>query len=152
MAVDRPLRYSIRGRAAFLTSVLVAVALAAFTWLTVARVRADLIRRGIERAETTAATLAPQTSQGTQQGLNRLSQVASGPAVLNFLRDPNDQTRAALLAAARSGWLGDDGADSVAASLASWRRAGNRPHGPCDIGGSGTLQGGGLSGTSGQAR
>src|SRR6187402_441528 len=100
MSSGRPLRYSIRGRAALLTSVLVAVALATFTWLTVARVRADLIKRGIERAETTAATLATQTAQSTQQGLTRLSEVASGPAVLSFLREPNDHTKAAVLAAA----------------------------------------------------
>ena len=79
-----------------------AVALAAFTWVTVARVRADLVKRGIERAATTAATLAAQTSQNSLQGVLRLTQVASGPAVLDFLRDPNDQTRAAVLAAART--------------------------------------------------
>jgi signal transduction histidine kinase/ActR/RegA family two-component response regulator len=98
----RPPRYSIRGRAALLTSVLVAVALTAFTWVTVARVRADLIKRGIERAETTAVTLATQTSQTSQQAANRLAQVAAGPAVLSFLREPNDQTKAAVLAAAHS--------------------------------------------------
>jgi HAMP domain-containing protein len=82
--------------------VLVAIALATFTWLAVARVRADLVARGIERAETAAATLAVQTSQNSLQGLNRLNEVASGSAVLNFLREPNDRTRAAVLAAARS--------------------------------------------------
>lgn len=102
MAGNRPLRYSIRGRAALMTSVLVAVALATFTWLTVARVRADLIKRGIERAEAAVATLAPQTSTNTQTGLSRLAQVASGPVVLSFLREPNDQTRAAVIAAARN--------------------------------------------------
>lgn len=102
MAGERPLRYSIRGRAALLTSVLVAVALAAFTWVTVTRVRADLIRRGIERAETTVATLAPQTAQTSQQSLNRLAQVASGAAVRNFLRDPTDLTKAAVVEAAHS--------------------------------------------------
>lgn len=102
MSGDRPIRYSIRGRAALLTSVLVAVALAAFTWLTVARVRADLIKRGIERAETAAVTLAAQSSQTSQQGVARLAQVASGPAVLSFLREPNDRTKAAVVAAARN--------------------------------------------------
>src|SRR5215213_1267627 len=89
---ERPLRYSIRGRAALVTSVLVAVALAAFTWLTVTRMRADLIKRGIERAEAAVATLATQTSQSSQQGLNRLKEVARGSAVLSFLRAADDQT------------------------------------------------------------
>jgi signal transduction histidine kinase/ActR/RegA family two-component response regulator len=102
MSGDRPLRYSIRGRAALLTSVLVAVALAAFTWVTVARVRADLIKRGIERAEAAVATLAPQTAQTSQQGLNRLTQVAGGPAVRQFLSEPGEATRAAVLEAAHS--------------------------------------------------
>ena len=102
MTGERPIRYSIRGRAALLTSVLVAVALATFTWVTVARVRADLITRGIERAETAVATLAPQTAQTSQQGQTRLAQVASGEAVRNFLRAPSEVTKAAVLEAAHS--------------------------------------------------
>jgi signal transduction histidine kinase/CheY-like chemotaxis protein len=82
--------------------VLVAVALAAFTWVTVVRVRADLIKRGIERAEASVATLASQTALTSSQGLNRLIQVAGGPVVRNFLRVPNALTRAALLEAVHS--------------------------------------------------
>lgn len=121
MSGDRPIRYSIRGRAALLTSVLVAVALAAFTWLTVARVRADLIKRGIERAETAAATLAAQTSQNSQQGVARLAQVASGPAVLGFLREPNDRTRAAVISAARN-----PAPVSLEETIVIWDSAGRR--------------------------
>ncbi|MEO6222580.1 MAG: HAMP domain-containing sensor histidine kinase, partial [Vicinamibacterales bacterium] len=113
MSGDWPLRYSIRGRAALLTSVLVAVALATFTWLTVARVRADLVTRGIERAATTASTLATQSSQTSQQSLSRLNQVASGSAVLSFLREPDDQTRAAVLAAAHSPGVTQEEAVSI---------------------------------------
>lgn len=102
MSGDWLFRYSIRGRAALLTSVLVAVALAAFTWVTVTRVQADLITRGIERAETTAATLAVQTGQTTQQGFARLKEVAAGSAVQHFLRRPDDDTRAAVIAAAKN--------------------------------------------------
>jgi signal transduction histidine kinase/ActR/RegA family two-component response regulator len=120
MAGARPFRYSIRGRAAILTSVLVAAALAAFTWLTIERVQADLIRRGIERAENTASTLALQTAQATQQGVTRLSQVAGGSAVQNFLRQPNDQTRAALIAAARSPNVTQE------ETVAVWDAAGHR--------------------------
>ena len=101
MPTGRLLRYSIRGRAALLTSVLVAVALAAFTWLTVTRVRADLVTRGMERAEAAADTLATQTAQSTQQGVTRLGQVAAGPVVAEFLRKPTDETRAAVIAAAK---------------------------------------------------
>ncbi len=113
-------RYSIRGRAALLTSVLVAVALATFTWLTVARVRADLVKRGIERAAAAASTLATTTSQSTQQGLSQLKDVASGSAVLNFLREPNEQTRAAVLAAVRNPRLTQE------ATVAIWDGSGHR--------------------------
>jgi signal transduction histidine kinase len=102
MSRDRRFRLSIRGRAAVLTSVLVTAALGAFTWVTITRVQADLIRRGVERAESAAATLATQTASSTQQGLNRLAQVASGPAVRAFIRHQTDLTRAAVVAAARS--------------------------------------------------
>lgn len=102
MSRDRLFRFSIRGRAALLTSVLVAVALGAFTWVTITRVQVDLITRGLERAESTVTTLATQTASSTQQGQTRLNQVASGPAVREFLRNPNDATRAAVVAAART--------------------------------------------------
>ncbi len=102
MSRDWLFRISIRGRAALLTSVLVAVALGAFTWVTIVRVQTDLITRGLERAESAAASLATQTAQNTQQGLNRLTQVATGAVVRDFLRTPGDAARAAVVAAAKS--------------------------------------------------
>ena len=104
--VERPaprgwrFRDSIRARAALLTSLIVTVALAAFTWFAVARVQADLIRRGIERAESAATTLAGQTAQSAQQGLARAHQVASGPEMAAFIQSPTDGTKAAVVAAA----------------------------------------------------
>jgi signal transduction histidine kinase/CheY-like chemotaxis protein len=121
MSRDRLYRYSIRGRAALLTSVLVAAALGAFTWVTITRVQTDLIARGIERAETAVATLAAQTSQTTQQGLNRLTQVASGAAVRNFLRAQNDATRFAVVAEAKS-----PGASTQEETITIWDSNGRR--------------------------
>lgn len=101
MSRDYRFRFSIRGRAALLTSVLVTIALGAFTWVTIDRVQADLITRGIERAESAAATLAAQTANTTQQGQARLNQVAGGPEVREFLRRQDEATRAAVVAAAK---------------------------------------------------
>lgn len=92
-------RDSIRARAALLTSVLVTVALAAFTWYTVSRVETDLIKRAMERAQTVATSLAVQTAQSSQQGLARVNQVAAGPAVASYLREPNEQNKRAVMAA-----------------------------------------------------
>jgi signal transduction histidine kinase/CheY-like chemotaxis protein len=77
--------------------VLVTVALAAFTWFAVARVQADLIRRGIERAEGAATTLASQTSQSAQLGLTRLNQIASGPELAALIRSPTDEAKTAVI-------------------------------------------------------
>jgi signal transduction histidine kinase/CheY-like chemotaxis protein len=117
---ERPVRYSIRGRAALLTSVLVAVALATFTWLTVARVRTDLIERGIERAEAAAATLAAQTAQSSAQNVARLKEAASGPAAA-YLRERSEQNRAAVIAAARN-----PAPAAQEETVVIWDRAGRR--------------------------
>jgi signal transduction histidine kinase/ActR/RegA family two-component response regulator len=89
---------SIRWRAALLTSALVAVVLAAFTWYAVARVEADLLQRGGERAEAAAAILADQTAQATQQGLARLREAAGQATVRAAFLSPNDQTTAEAIA------------------------------------------------------
>jgi len=84
---------SIRWRAAVLTSALVAVVLTAFIWYTVARVEADLIQTGGDRAEAAATVLADQTAQATQLALTRLKDVAREPAIRAYLLSPGDRTK-----------------------------------------------------------
>lgn len=92
---------SIRWRAALLTSALVAVALTAFIWYAVARVEADLLQRGAERAEAAAAILAGQTSQATQQALARVNEAARGAQVRAAFVSPNDKTKGEAIASLR---------------------------------------------------
>ena len=92
---------SIRWRAAFLTSALVALVLTAFIWYAVARVEADLIQSGGERAEAAATVLAAQTAQTTQLALTRVKDTARDPAVSAYLLSPRDRTRSAAIASLR---------------------------------------------------
>ena len=89
---------SIRWRAALLTSALVAVVLAGFIWYVVARVEADLLQRGRERAEAAAAILANQTAQATEQAVARLNEAAHEASVRAALVSPNDRTEAEAIA------------------------------------------------------
>ncbi len=90
---------SIRWRAAFLTSALVAVVLAAFIWYTFARVRGDLIAAGAERAQTAATALAVQTGQTTQQGLTRINEISRDAVFRNYLSAPTAESERAATAA-----------------------------------------------------
>ena len=89
---------SIRWRAALLTSALVAVVLTAFIWYAVARVEADLIQSGGDRAAAAATVLAAQTAQTTQQSLTRVGEVARDGAVRAFLLSPDERTKDAAIA------------------------------------------------------
>ncbi len=94
---------SIRWRAALLTSVLVVVVLATFIWYVVARVEADLIKRGGERAESATTVLAAQSAQTTQQGLTRINDIARDAAVRECLLAPSDATKRTAVAIIRRG-------------------------------------------------
>ena len=89
---------SIRWRAAVLTSALVAVVLTAFIWYAVARVEADLIQTGGDRADAAATVLAAQTAQAAQQTLTRLKDTARDPVVRAYLLSPGDRTTGAATA------------------------------------------------------
>ena len=90
---------SIRWRAAFLTSALVAVVLTAFIWFTFGRVTRDLITGGAQRAQTAATVLAAQSGQSTQQGLARIDDIARDPAIRAYLLSPGPATEAAARSA-----------------------------------------------------
>jgi signal transduction histidine kinase/ActR/RegA family two-component response regulator len=89
---------SIRWRAALLASALVAVVLAVFAWYVVARVEADLIQTGGERAEAAAAVIADQTAQTTQQAEARLRAAARLAAVRAAFLSPDDRTTSEAIA------------------------------------------------------
>src|SRR5579863_1417537 len=72
--------------------------LTAFIWYAVARVEADLIQSGGERAEAAATVLAAQTAQTTQQVVTRLNETARAAAVRAFLQSPDDRTKGAATA------------------------------------------------------
>jgi HAMP domain-containing protein len=89
---------SIRWRAALLTTALVAVVLTAFIWYAVARVEAELVQSGCNRAEAAATVLAAQTAQSTVQSLTRINETARDAAVRAFFLSPDDRTKSAAIA------------------------------------------------------
>jgi len=99
---------SIRWRAAFLTTALVAVVLASFIGLTVRLVSDDVVRRAIARSEAAVTQLATQVGSqtGPQSGSQPASQVsrrfqdfAGAPEVQAFLESAKETAKPGALAA-----------------------------------------------------
>src|SRR5579871_2135964 len=88
---------SIRKRAALLTSSLVAVVLAGFTWYVWREVESSLIRAGESRVETTATIIATQSASTTKQGLARFTELSLDPVITRYLSEPDATTASAVI-------------------------------------------------------